>query len=79
MVSGLALISVSSRMPTLVRATGAVASVLLAITTVRIFCGAGLMALSKPLPFFAYPFLALTLFGWAWAHVRAHSATQAPG
>ena len=77
--AGLALISASSRMPLLVRGTGAVASLLLAITAVRILCGAGLMALSKPLPFFAYPFLALTLFGWAWAHVWSHSSNKVSG
>jgi hypothetical protein len=32
--------------------------------------GASLTPLSRPLPFFAYPFLALTLFGWAWAHLK---------
>lgn len=29
--------------------------------------------LSKPLPFNAYPFLVLTLFGWAWVHYQAGS------
>ncbi len=29
-----------------------------------------LTPLSEPLPFFAYPFLAATLFGWAWVHYR---------
>ena len=32
--------------------------------------GAALTPLSQPLPFFAYPFLAATLFGWAWVHYR---------
>ena len=36
---------------------------------VRIFGGATLTPLSTPLPFCAYPFLALTLVGWAWAHL----------
>ena len=76
--AGLALISASPRMPALIRVTGAVASVLLAVTTVRILCGAGLTALSKPLPYYAYPFLALTLFGWAWVHVRSRPVSQAP-
>jgi hypothetical protein len=56
-------------MPVLVRVTGAIASVLFAIAAVRIFGGAGLTPLSKPLPFNAYPFLVITLFGWAWAHI----------
>ena len=32
--------------------------------------GRGLTPLSEPLPFFAYPVLAITLFGWAWVHYR---------
>ena len=69
--AGLALISASPVMPALIRITGAIASVLFAVTAVRIFAGAGLTPLSEPLPFYAYPFLAITLFGWAWVHVRS--------
>lgn len=76
---GLALISASPQMPIFIRGTGAVASVLLAVTALRIFGGAGLTALSKPLPFFAYPFLAATLVGWAWVHVRSQPVSGAPG
>jgi hypothetical protein len=36
----------------------------------QIFMGRPLTALSRPLPFFAYPFLAATLVGWAWEHYR---------
>jgi hypothetical protein len=69
--AGLALISASAVMPAFIRVTGAIASVLFAVTAVRIFAGAGLTPLSEPLPFYAYPFLAITLFGWAWVHVRS--------
>lgn len=69
--AGLALISASSLMPAFIRVAGAIASLLLAITAVRIFGGAALSPLSKPLPFFGYPFLAITLFGWAWVHGRS--------
>jgi hypothetical protein len=69
--AALALISASSLMPAFVRIPGAAASVLLAITALRIFGAAALTPLSKPLPFFAYPFLAITLIGWAWVHARA--------
>ena len=34
------------------------------------FLGEALTPLSQPLPFFAYPFLAATRCGWAWAHYR---------
>jgi len=30
-----------------------------------------------PLPFGAYPFLAITLLGWAWAHLRTRPARNA--
>lgn len=68
--AGLALVSASSAMPLFVRATGSIASVLFAIVAVEIFGGTALTPLSNPLPFNAYPFLVLTLFGWAWVHYR---------
>lgn len=66
--ASLALVSVVRGMPMLVRVTGAVAAVLLAWVAVTIFVGGALSPLSRPLPFFAYPFLAATLVGWAWVH-----------
>src|SRR5437762_2454660 len=69
--ASLALISASPVMPSFIRVTGAIASVLFAVTAVRIFGGGGLTPLSEPLPFYAYPFLVITLLGWAWAHVRS--------
>lgn len=68
--AGLALVGASPAMPVLVRITGGIASVLFGATAVLIFAGAGLTPLSTPLPFYAYPFLALTLVGWAWTHAR---------
>lgn len=69
--ASLALVSASAAMPVFIRVTGAIASALFAITAVRIFGGGGLTPLSEPLAFYAYPFLAVTLFGWAWVHLRA--------
>lgn len=69
--AGLALVSASSTMPAFVRGTGAVASLLFAVVAVRIFSGTALTPLSNPLPFNAYPFLVLTLLGWAWVHYRS--------
>jgi len=43
---------------------------LFAVVAVQIFVGRALTPLSQPLPFFAYPFLAITLFGWAWVDYR---------
>lgn len=68
--AALALISASTALPIFVRATGAIASVLMAATAVMIFTGTALHPLSKPLPYYAFPFLALTLLGWAWTQVR---------
>ena len=68
--ASLAMVGVSGVMPPLVRITGFIASVLLSVVAVQIFLGDALTPLSRPLPFFAYPFLAATLFGWAWVHYR---------
>ena len=57
-------------MPVFVRVTGTIASVLFAVVAVQIFGGTALTPLSNPLPFNAYPFLVLTLFGWAWDHYQ---------
>lgn len=74
--AGLALVSASSFMPIFVRATGAIASVMFAIVALQIFGGTALTPLSMPLPFNAYPFLVLTLFGWAWVHYRHAQGQQ---
>jgi hypothetical protein len=69
--ASLALISASTLMPVFVRVTGAIASIMFAATALQTYGGLALTPLSKPLPFFAYPFLVLTLFGWAWVHYRS--------
>lgn len=71
--ASLALVSASNTMPLWTRVVGCVAALLFAAVAVRSFMGAALTPLSEPLPFFAYPFLAVTLLGWAWAHY--HGAT----
>jgi hypothetical protein len=77
--AALALVSASPMLPVFVRVTGAIASVLLAVTALRMFGGAALTPLSAPLPFYGYPFLAITLVGWAWAHVRSAPVRDAAG
>ncbi len=69
--AALALISAPRVFPNLVRITGFVAAVLFAIMALQVFGGRPLTPLSQPLPFFAYPVLVLTMFGWAWACLRA--------
>ena len=68
--ASLALVSSSNSLPVWVRVVGCVGTLLFAVVAVRMFMGAALTPLSEPLPFFAYPFLAATLLGWAWAHYR---------
>lgn len=68
--ASLVLVSATRTMPLWVRGVGFVAALLLAVTALEVFSGSALTPLSRPLPFFAYPFLAATLFGWAWAHCR---------
>jgi hypothetical protein len=69
--ASLALVSADRVMPPVVRGVGLVGSLLFAVVALQIFSGYALTPLSRPLPFFAYPFLAATLFGWAWAHYRS--------
>ena len=61
----------------LVRATGAIAAVLFAIAAARMFLGAHRTALSAPLPFGVYPFLAIALLDQAWVHLRTRPARNA--
>jgi hypothetical protein len=68
--ASLALVSAPRRMPGWVRGVGAIAALLLAVVALQAFAGRPLTPLSQPLPFFAYPFLAATLVGWAWVHHR---------
>jgi hypothetical protein len=68
--ASLTLVSVSNVMPSWLRVVAVIAAVLFAAVAVQIFMGSVLTPLSQPLPFFAYPFLAITLFGWAWMAYR---------
>jgi len=69
--AGLALISSTPRaLPVLTRGLGLLSSVLLAAAALQILAGRSLTPLSQPLPFFAYPFLVLTLFALAWSFSR---------
>ena len=74
--TSLALVSASSAMPVLIRTIGFIGSFLFAAVAVQMFSGRQLTPLSEPLPFFAYPFLAATLFGWAWVHWRGPAPAE---
>jgi hypothetical protein len=68
--AALALVSAPPVMPGWIRSVGGIAALLFAVVAVQAFLGRPLTALSQPLPFFAYPFLAVTLFGWAGVEYR---------
>jgi hypothetical protein len=68
--ASLAFVSTPNVMPSWLRVVAAIAALLFAAVAVQIFMGRALTPLSHPLPFFAYPFLAITLFGWAWVDYR---------
>lgn len=52
------------------RAAGCIAAVLFAIVALRIFWGDPVSPISRPLPYFAYPFLVATFAGWGWSVVK---------
>ena len=64
--ASLSLISFQKIFPILLRCIGFIASILFTVVAIQIFLGYPINALTKPLPFYAYPFFAGTLFGWAW-------------
>jgi hypothetical protein len=68
--ASLLLVSAPNVMPVWLRITACIGALLFAVVAVQIFAGTALTPLSQPLPFFAYPFLAVTLLGWAWVHYR---------
>ena len=69
--ASLVLVSAPAVMPLWLRVVAIFAAVLFSIFAVQLFLGQPLDALSKPLPFFAYPLLAATMLGWASVHYRA--------
>lgn len=76
--ASLLLISFQKVFPLLIRCLGIIAAVLFAIVSFKIFAGNSLNALTKPLPFYAYPFFAATIFGWAWKLLRTSSSSMSP-
>jgi hypothetical protein len=66
----IAFLSLQKLFPLFVRCTGMIAAVSFATVSVLIFTGHPLNALARPLPFFAYPFFAATLVGWAWTLLK---------
>ena len=53
------------------RVVAVIGAVLFAVTSARIFWGDQLFPTSRPLPFYAYPFLVLTFVGWIFKLLKA--------
>ncbi|UWZ86765.1 hypothetical protein [Occallatibacter riparius] len=70
--TGLVLTAVPKVFARATRLTSLVAAVLFAIVSVRGALGQEILPTSRPLPFFAYPFLVLTFAGWFWHVARRH-------
>jgi len=71
--ASLALISFQNVFPLLIRSTGFIAAALFSVVSVQILTGGSINALTEPLPFYAYPFFAATIFGWGWILLRTNS------
>jgi len=68
--TALIIISFQKTYPAIVRIAGLIAAVLFAIVAVQIFTTQPVNALTKPLPFYAYPIFVVTILGWAWTLIR---------
>jgi hypothetical protein len=66
----ISVLSLRKVFPLSVRLTGIISAVLFAVVSFLIFTGHSVNALTKPLPFYAYPFYAATLVGWAWTLIK---------
>jgi hypothetical protein len=68
--AGLLLTSIPKEFAIWTRLTGLIGAVLFAFTSARIFWGVQMLPVSKPLPYFAYPFLVLTFIGWIYTLLK---------
>ena len=62
--AGLTLVCVPRAFAIWTRLAGLVSAVLFGIVSLTIFRGIPLTPITRPLPFFAYPFLVITFIGW---------------
>ena len=68
--ASLFVISFQKTFPIPVRVMGLLAAILFSVVSVQIFINQPLNALTKPLPFYAYPIFVITIFGWGWTLLR---------
>ena len=71
--TSLVLISLQNFFSKFIRLTGFIGAALFFIVAFQVFTGNSVNALTKPLPFYAYPFFAITIFGWAWKLLKRKS------
>src|SRR5215475_11790126 len=69
--AALLLTSIPRQFASWTRVTGIIGAILFAVTAARIFLGGQVLPTSRPLPFFAYPFLVLTFLGWILTLLKA--------
>ena len=70
------LISSPRAFPVIVRLLGLVAALMFAATAVQIFAGVQIGPTSSPLPFYTYPLLVATFFGWMWTLLKIDSPSN---
>jgi len=75
--TSLIVISLQKTYPAIVRIAGLIAAVLFAIVSVQVLAVQPVNALTKPLPFYAYPIFVVTILGWAWTLIRKHPGSPA--
>ena len=71
--TSLFVISSQKTYPIFIRGTGFLAAALFSVAAVQIFMDYPLNALTRPLPFYAYPIFVITIFGWIWTLSREHA------
>lgn len=74
--AGLAITSVPRVFALWTRLAGLISSVLFGVISLRIFWGTAITPISRPLPFYAYPFLVLTFVGWIVAILKRDAAGE---
>jgi hypothetical protein len=77
--AALLLVSIPAVFPLWARGSGLIAAALFAFVALRMAWGVPIVAVSKPLPFFAYPFFALTIVGWIVTVLRGSGSTATSG
>ena len=71
--ASLFVISLQKVFSVFIRCTGLLAAILFSVVAFQIFTDHSVNALTRPLPFYAYPVFVITIFGWAWTLIRTPS------